>query len=68
MSATTFDPNDHRTWPTLLTAKEVAAIFRRSVKTIQRRVREGQFKPAPTVDGLWRRGEVIRTVKPEAVQ
>lgn len=64
----TFDANRPETWPALLTVREVAAIKRRSVDSIVRKVRDGQFKPAPSEGGgkgnryVWRREAVQRDV------
>src|SRR5688572_15593483 len=64
-----FDVTKPDTWPVVLKAEEVAAIFRCSPFHLRRKARVGQFIPAPfqvpTAKGnpyLWKRSDVARHV------
>ena len=69
----TFTPTDRSTWGEVLTAEEVAAIFRRKVgglkKACQRTSRR-PFVPVPyqAKPFLWRRSDVIRALDSGRVQ
>lgn len=73
MSAPEFTPTDRATWAEVLTAPEVAAIFRRKVgglkKACQRTSRH-PFVPVPYQSRpfLWRRADVIRALDSGRVQ
>lgn len=61
----TVTPADPATWPVLLTAQDIAAIFRRSVMGIKKACQRGRFVPAPCQvrPYLWRRADVVRFVE-----
>lgn len=67
MTTHEFSVTDSSTWPVLLTAEEVAAIFRLSVAWVHKRCALGTFVPAPkdmSKPRLWRRADVLRHVEP----
>jgi hypothetical protein len=71
MTTREFSVTDSSTWPVLLTAEEVAAIFRRSVGWIHKCCVNGTFVPAPKDNNkprLWRREDVLRHAEPSKVR
>lgn len=63
----TFDPNEPRTWPALLTAAQVAAIWQVSPGHLLKLVADGSFVPMPVDQAgprRWRRVDVLRVVEP----
>jgi hypothetical protein len=60
-----FSVTDPDTWPAILTADEVAAIFRRKVGGLKRAVQRGEFQPEPYQRHpyRWRKSEVQRFVE-----
>lgn len=62
---TSFTPTDPATWPAVLTADEVAAIFRRAVGGLKKAVQRGGFVPAPfqVKPYRWRKSDIQRVVR-----
>lgn len=61
--APTFSIADRATWPDVLTADEVAAIFRLSVHTVNKKAQRGTFAPTPFQHWKprrWRKADVCR--------
>lgn len=69
-----FDPNNTDTWPVLMRAHHVAAIFDLSISQLNRKVSAGQFRPAPAAvqqgralveikPRRWRRDDVLAIVR-----
>jgi hypothetical protein len=64
---TAFDPCNASTWPALLTAEQMAAIWQRSASRINRLAHEGRFDVAPVPKSSprrWRKADVLRVVDP----
>lgn len=61
----TFTPLDAATWPLVLTAEQVAAIYQRSVLGLKKSCQQQRFIPAPfrTKPYRWRRVDVLRDVE-----
>lgn len=61
----TFTVCDPATWPVLLDAEQVAAIYRRAPGGIKKSCQRGQFVPAPiaTRPYRWRKCDVLRHVE-----
>lgn len=59
---------DPATWPPVLLADEVAAIFQRKVGGLKKSVQRHRFSPRPfeVKPYRWRRSDVIRVVRPNA--
>lgn len=57
-----FDVVDPSTWPVVLTAEQVAAIYQRPVGGIKHKVHLGTFVPAPFLKYpmRWRKADVER--------
>lgn len=66
----TFSPNDRATWPELLTADEVAAIFRRQVSGLKKACQQRRFVPSPIQvrPYLWRRKDILRRLDAERTE
>lgn len=68
-----FNPADPRTWGPVLSLDEVALIYGRSRNAIRHSLKPSSkrvaFSPAPFKRNpmQWRRSEVIRDVRPDAV-
>jgi hypothetical protein len=62
---TPFSPLDVATWPTLLTAEQIAAIWQRPVGGVKKSCQQGRFIPAPFQSHpyRWRRSDVLRVVE-----
>jgi hypothetical protein len=63
---TPFDVANPDSWPAVMTASEVAAIFRRKVGGLKRAIQRGQIRfpmPYQTKPYLWRRADVVRFVE-----
>lgn len=60
-----FTPLDSATWPVVLTASQVAAIYQRPVGGIKKAVQQGRFLPVPFKKQpyRWRRADVLRDVE-----
>jgi len=58
----TFDPCDRATWPDVLLADEVSAIYRRRPGGVKKACQERTFVPAPAWRHPWRwhRADVLR--------
>lgn len=61
----TFDITNPDTWPVLLNAREMGAIFRRASAGIIKSCQHGKFQPTPfqTRPYLWRKSDVVRFVE-----
>lgn len=59
---TGFNSLDQATWPQLMTADEVAAIYRRSVLALKKACQLGKFRPTPhqVHPYHWRKVDVLR--------
>lgn len=59
-----FNVADDSTWPIVLTADQVAAIYQRPVGGIKKACQLGRFVPAPFQSHpyRWRKADVIRQV------
>jgi hypothetical protein len=65
-----FDKDRPETWPVMLKATQVAEIFQIGEPYLHRLVKAGRFTPAPQRiehPRRWRRSDVVRAVRPEAV-
>jgi hypothetical protein len=62
---TAFDITNPDTWPVVMDAAEVAAIFRRSVGGLKKACQQGKFQPVPyqTKPYRWRRVDVWRALE-----
>jgi hypothetical protein len=62
---TSFNPCDPATWPVVLTAEQIAAIYQRPILGLKKAVQRGGFVPAPfqTKPYRWRRVDVLRHVE-----
>lgn len=60
-----FSPCDPATWPVVLTAEEVAAVYRREVGGLRKACQAHGFVPAPfqTHPYRWRKVDVLRHVE-----
>lgn len=60
-----FNIADVATWPLVLTADQVAAIFQRKVGGVKKCCQEHRFIPAPfqTHPYRWRKADVVRHVE-----
>lgn len=60
-----FSVCDTSTWPVLLNAAQVAAIYQRKVGGVVRACQSGTFVPAPMPGNprRWRRADVLRHVE-----
>lgn len=61
----TFDPKQPETWPLVLNAAQVAAIYQRRPDGLRKACQLRRFLPAPyrAKPYLWRRVEVLRDVQ-----
>jgi hypothetical protein len=59
---TPFNVADDATWPVILSAREVAAIYQRKVGGVKKGCQRHRFLPAPflTRPWRWRKGDVLR--------
>lgn len=60
-----FDITNPDTWPVVLTADEVAAIYRRKVLGVKKSCQDRKFKPAPchVQPYLWKKVDVLRDLE-----
>lgn len=60
----TFDPLNRATWPEVMTAAMVAAIYHRAVGGLKKSCQQRTFLPAPyrTKPWLWRKSDVLRDI------
>ena len=62
-----FNICDPSTWPEIMTADEVAAVFRRKVGGVIRSIQLGRFVPTPIKGShpfAFRKSDVLRIVRP----
>jgi hypothetical protein len=62
---TAFNSCDPGSWPVVLTAEQVAAIYQRSVGGVKKKCQEHTFVPAPYQKQpyRWRKADVVRDVE-----
>jgi hypothetical protein len=60
-----FNPCDSATWPVMLTADQIAAIWQRPVGGVLKAVQASKFIPAPCErrPSRWRKADVVRYVE-----
>lgn len=61
---TPFNALDEATWPPVLTAEQISAIYQRSILAVKKACQQHRFHPAPyqTKPYRWRKSEVLRDV------
>lgn len=60
-----FDTTDIATWPVVLTAMQISAIYQRPVSGVKKACQRGLFVPAPFTKQpyRWRRADVLRHIE-----